>query len=529
MREFTFDIEQEFRRGLRPDERSGKIGEFLYECVNAKPTAYGIESIPEPINPFAVLPDIEFPSPQLFRGHGYTLLVGAREIWSVVEDPNGWTVGSIQLYDRTGAKTEAVPKGGGYWHFVDLGGTINEESSWMLFNGQSVVFRTGLNRLFNEANLTYLDNQRVINTGTKFRGRIISGGFKNSSLWDSSWLDLFSDWESANVEGYDFTFADIGKNWVMWSSIGGGDFPMWLMLPDKFKSRFNFPDQDTIFQRLRRNEFGWSPMPFVEEIVAMVPFQDKVVVYGGDGIAAMIPHSDSGLGLSTFGIREVENIGLAGRGAVAISGDKSVQVFVDRFGTLWTLSSDLALTRLGYEEFLRPLILEGGEIVITYDSGERHFYICGTHQSFVLTGDGLGETTNRITGGAYVGAAEGFTAIYDRIGTTETRIVTREFDLGIRGIKTITSIGLQMVTCDDVEVAVDYRYLKTQEFIRSPWIRLNNEGNAVARYSGIDFRIAIRAPRDIFVDLDRIRVRWQASDKRFIRGNYVSEASAGAG
>ena len=104
MKEFTLNVEDVWRRGLRTDSREQRGLHTLSECVNLKPTKFGLlpyELIPDPFLSGEFSSNsitISHPFPQVFRGDNITLLADATKIYSV--DESDWSL--TLLGDGTG-------------------------------------------------------------------------------------------------------------------------------------------------------------------------------------------------------------------------------------------------------------------------------------------------------------------------------------------------------------------------------------------------------------------------------------------
>ena len=263
--------------------------------------------------------------------------------------------------------------------------------------------------------------------------------------------------------------------------------------------------------RIRQGQFGFMPLPFSGDILRVKELGNGVMVYGSEGVAYM-PHVAGAELAPTFGLQMLNSVGIASRSAVG--GTEHMHVFIDTYGDLWRINTEMQLTRLGYREWLAPML--GTDIIISYDPHFADFYISNSDVCYLYTGDGMSEVRQQPTsihslGGELVGA-------FDEVSDTDARIVTNTFDMNIRAQKTITAIGVGISTESPVYVAVDYRYSKGDEYQRSHFVRLNKEGNAVLRVAGTEFRVVIHVPDRQDMEIDYIKVRWQSSDKRPIRG-----------
>ncbi len=214
-------------------------------------------------------------------------------------------------------------------------------TTWALFNGVVVV-------MYDPSSSKYLVwDSTTVQTGCEFRGRSIMGGFSN---WPAAWITAF-----AKLAEDDSTIShsmSLGDNWVMWSPIGEGGLgsPWWLFssLADDLTS--NGRDDDEYYKLrhlLARNDWGFMPMPFQNDVLRVEPLGKAVMVYGEDGICALYPTVVGDV--ATFGLRRIrglDRVGIKGRSAIAVYGgdgsdDSGEHRFVDTKNRLWSIKTDL--------------------------------------------------------------------------------------------------------------------------------------------------------------------------------------------
>lgn len=516
MREFSFILRDSFTKGLRSDSRLNRNKESLDEVINLQVTPYGLESFKEFTDPFNGSETVLFPFPQLFIGEGETILAGETVLESVDMSVTPWVSNPLTTYDgRNSELVKSIPAGD-IWHFADM------KDTWFLFNQNSIVFKTNHRGLKDLQNKILVLEDITINTGLYHRGRMLLGGFNPNDFWNSDWENLFLAWKESLAQQIPFGFSDIGSNWVIWSSIGGGDFPLWLFYPniavegfmEEWGDNYTFDIENSmLLEHLRRGEFGFMPMPWQGTVQRMLPMGNNVIVYGDEGISALVPASAQG----TFGLKRINDVGVVSRGAVFGTED-SGHVYLDKSGDLWLVTQDLQAERLGFSEFLFDLV--GNKVIVTYDEHRNNFYITDSTNSFVLD-QGLTKIREHPTSTFY---HEG-----GKIGlfTTEVysggRVVTGAFDMGFRGIKTITAIAIGADSTSRMNVAIDYKYNKGGVFKRSGFFLVNDNGFAEFRVSGVEFRLIIETDSYIGFNLDYAEVRYQAEDKRYIRGTRATE------
>ena len=518
MREFTNIIAQDLVQGLRRDERQMRNNGFLYNAYNVKSTQFGLRPYVPPTS-ISGLSTTNYPFPQIFNAKSGLMLFGQSSV-SKIDSLSPLTTTQHQTYDHKNFVITKNIEPAGVWHFVDL------DSAYYAFNSVSTVYRTNVPQMRNFTPRTLVQSDIRINTGCEFRGRVVTGGFTGSEVWNNDWKTMFESWEDELATTFTFDTNDIGKNWVLWSSIGGGDFPLWLIHPeyavfgfvdDNEEHGFEYHiDRSMLMDRIKRNEFGWMPMPWDGEVLVVKPLRNAVMVYGQDGIAALVPGKASEA--DTFGLVHMSSYGIPTRSCVG--GNLDRHVFFDQKGVMWTINSDLQIQRLGYQEFFKDDV--GLEMSIVHDKNYDEFHITLPNDSFILTNSGLTRHSAQvITGFDYRNQFTGV-VVPELIEEKEVQIVTGITDLGVRGIKRINSLNLSLYDTGDVNVAVDYRFDHSDSFSRTPFVPVNKEGNAVVKASGVDFRFVVESSARENFELDYIQVKWQASDKRNIRGVYVA-------
>lgn len=638
MREFETRVVDHLANGLRPSPRLGVNAPYLQDCMNMKPTVEGLVPYEKVQVPFGTPPTIDFPFPQLFKGKGVTLLADKTKIYAVNE--SDWGTSEITLVGSI--------SGTGSWHFLDL------FDYWLLFNGTTVIWKSNVHGLEGGAAAVNAVVTPTVQTGCYLNGRAFMGGFTGGtgagSIWNhASWTALLASWD-AKLPGNVAFSSNIGPNFVMWSSIGGGD-ALWIFRPTwATEIRTAGP---RIFEHIKRNELGWMPMPWQGTVRVMKPLGNAVVVYGDDGISALVHTMEP---IPTFGLKHLLNIGVAGRGAVG--GTDREHAFVDEAGYLWKIGVDLVPKRLDYHEFVQALT--EANIVISHDQEENEYYLSDGVDSLILTSKGLGimdqvVTSIITTAGALLGIAEDSqqnvsncvngTQAYDTFdgasatafhalktttaagiaqggsadeivlvngeeilvsfdlvlddpggndtlptvdlaldvdsalsksdeGPTETiegsnymvftasatatgavkfmsatgdtteftisnlviaipdcvraRATVEATDFGLRAIKTLTAVEVGLDSPVACHVVIEYRYSPSGSWAALPGVPVNTEGVAYVNVSAVEFRVQARANSftNTAPKISYINLRWKLSDKRQIRGIYVTPTSS---
>ena len=406
MREFYTFIEGDvLARGLRKRSKSSRNHLEMIKVLNVRCGEYGLERY-EPIeilskNYFHTQYgfSLDFPFPQIFLGIGKGFVLNKSSIYelnldTIVEDTS-FTLTEIDTYDVGTGNAVTRPLSGTRWNFIDF------EDVYMFVNGTSSIFAA--NRWIDnyKANTVHTgkvfsENTVSINTGCKHKGRTVLGGFNPTNFWNNDWKKFWLDWTVKHKTGMQFDATlGLGENFIMWSMSGGGDmFKLFfnrLAITGIYKGQTNFGDTDPlIFSMMKRGDAGFMPVSWNGAILEIKPIGNDILVYGNNGISAMQWYNDPA---PTYGEKVLSSIGIANPGAMG--GDDQVQVFVDKKGVAWRVTADRKIERLGYEEWLQPMVEEG--IYISYNPDLKDFYISNSSKSYLLSPFGLSEITQKIT------------------------------------------------------------------------------------------------------------------------------------
>ena len=504
MREFETRLVESFNNGLSPSPRLGVNTPYLSVCQNMKPTVEGLvshDAVQQAVSDLA----INFPFPQLFKGQSVILLADATKLYTVNE--TSWLKSQLTI---SGSITS-----GGAWHFVDL------FDYWILFNGSSVVYKSNKYMLDGSEPIIVALDSPTIQTGCYLNGRVILGGFGDDFWSDPKWQHIIEEWQESLTSGVSIT-PEMRQNFVLWSSIGGGD-ALWFLDPEDAVKGINFGDASTasgpkIFESLRRNEMGFMPMPWQGTVRLTKPLGDAVVVYGDDGISAIVQVLEP---TPTFGLKHIANFGIAGRGAV--SGSASEHIFVDKSGYVWRMGLDFVPKRLDYHSHIQNLTAE--DIVMSYDPGpDEHYISDGGSLTYVLTPKGLGSVEQYVT--SIILSNGSLLGVMRNSGTGAVTVTTEPIDFGIRGLKTLAAVEIGIESDEDatVNVQILVRYNKDQSFTTIPSVPANKEGTAYVNVTGLEFKIAVTVSTydSTLPKITYMNLRWKLSDKRMIRGIYAT-------
>lgn len=228
------------------------------------------------------------------------------QIFSTYKSTFVLTLDTIYSYDGsalTQLLTGIVP--GLMWSIADFG-------EYVLFtNGNVNLIRNITTGAFTVDDGTVFPVARCI---CAHRGRLILGGPKN--------------------------YPEVGEdysNWVAWSDI----------------NELNFVSPTELGQA-RRNLSGYMPMLWGGDILNIMPLNDKIIVYGDNGITAMLLATAEGAP-STYGQVPIPETGILSAEALTTNGEKdegSIQYFINTVGWLCKIDNNLKVERLGYKEFI---------------------------------------------------------------------------------------------------------------------------------------------------------------------------------
>lgn len=325
---------------------------------------------------------------------------------------------------------------------------------------------------------------RMVDGSALFVEVTIEGRVIESSLITSDTLEMVTSIEALAITNMDRT------NWIGWSKIGEANFAM-----------------------DRVNDAGFRPMEWTGYVYQILKLGKGAIVYGSGGVSMAVPVTEP---MATFGFREVLNVGVKNRTAVA--GDETVHYFIDNTGCLWKLTQE-GLLKLGFEEFLLPLEYP----VLIWDKESKRLHIGDSNTGYIVHNDAMGGGYGGLTGLYRVGSE--YKAISNVIvPNNPIYIVTDVMDFGHRGIKTIENFQLGLNVGSKVLAAIDYRYRVDQPFKTSRWAALNIEGVVHLRVAATDFRIRVRTIDHTQFELSYINIQYKSIDKRYMRSHQDKPA-----
>lgn len=510
MQEFNAPMSKAFLAGLRRETRTPRNSVGLTQCQNMFPREGVLVPSGEVSWPISGVSLWEsWPYPHFLLGRGATLLADEQTLYEV---SSAWSLTEFDIYDLYAQSSAFTPPSSSYqYHMADFG------PFWVLFRPDCTLLRLNQAGMFGEAVQVYGQDEITMNTGTEFHGRMIAGGFNPADYWPVDWDSLLEHWTDQLPYRVDTTTI-LGQNFVMWTQIGGGDVLSLFSAPAAVSGPLSEDERsltDMLFmERIRRNEWGFMPMPFSGEVLVVKPLGNTIIVYGTNGIAALYPVNAP---YPTFGCKPISDIGILSRGAVG--GDDLNHIYIDEGGSLHQITVEGQDQRIGYQEFLSSL----SNPIIAFDKHRREYHISDSTSGYILTREGMGESYQRPSSLLYRGSLYG--TFYE--GSDYSAILVSDvFDLGVRDVKTLTTVEVDVSTDEDVYVALDYRYSKDAAFSRSSWVLLNDEGFARLQVSAVEFRLCLKIDDNVGSQISSINLRWQRPGNRTIRGIYDSTSNA---
>ena len=534
----NIDFTEALQRGLRPDRRMPVNVPFLTTCTNMRPSPYGLKDFNTVVQPITstelslvgVTP--VWPWPQLFRGKGLSLLFDRIQVFSVTEAPvDDWQLTQLTTYDAadigsSSPSTKAITTGGP-WHFIDFYDT------WMAFNGVSVVFQMGF------SSTVWTTNAVTIATGADYKeARVFYAGFDPTDMYAlADWPTFLDSLQGADLPS-EFSAktlsAGADSNWVWWSTIGGGDL-LWLFSLTFMKyaslaavPTTGFSDARYYFKWLwDRNECGLRPLPWQGTVYQMKQLGDAMMAYGTGGVSALVP---SGGDPATFGLMNPTGwgtrLGIASRSA--IGGSDRGHLVVDEAGELWGITPDLQAQRLGYAEWLAPLL--GYEIVVSYEPTLDEYYISnGTTTYLYSESKGFcvapyAPTTVSYADSTPVGMIEASAS------PTAVDITSDWFRGG--GVGEVWTLNRLRLGTTDIDasgwsVAIEYRFKDSVAGTSSAAIHPDGRGVATFNLPGLEFRWHLTHDDKASCDLESV-VAELSMDGKISTREWLNASAPGA-
>lgn len=298
----------------------------------------------------------------------------------------------------------------------------------------------------------------------------------------------------------DASWYDGDRNYIAWSKIGDVD-----CRPD------------------RTNEAGYMPMDWQGSVYAVKQLGQHVMVYGHDGVSWITPHAAP---MATWGQKALEPFGVPSN--LAVAGSKKVHVFIDQSGDLWRITQNHELTRLGGKGLIQPMLRDFGpaNVVVTYHPKRDEAYVSGPYYHYVRTRTGWGGPNYVPLSGAAYWKPPGYTGGICVVPAKKGTIVLDEAILETAVIKfelnDVKSLQWVLVDIDtdviDIDGRILYRMGGRGAWTETDWKRVNKEGVVHLPITATEFRIQIRVKSPEYLEMDKMRIRWKPTGRRFVRG-----------
>jgi len=504
MREYDFNITPFFRYGLPTRGALRNNLPFLRQAKNVVIREGLLETYEDLVDPFDGTEAFAFPFPQVVVTATKTFLFYQTTIKEVDESLYPLSASSITTYSIADGTTPQAIVSGGIWHFAIFGKVL------YAFNGACIVFISGLDTLHGVTDRLFVATTPTVSTGIEHNGRILMGGFNANDFWTSTWGTLFTSWKASLPTGANVSEDEIDGSYIFWSSVGDGNFPLWLSYPDIYDYDLS-PTEDDIIKIIARNDFGYMKMPLGGTVLGFLPIGNDIAVFTDKCVVLITPYINENA--SGYGVKSVHRIGCAGRDCFAGSGD--IGYFISTQGKLWGVTSQ-GFLELGYEEFLLPEL--DGDLYMLYDDNENLLRISGSKQ-YILSGKHMTHAVELVSGT--------ITNIYGHFGIATpgigddadyVELESGVFDFGRRQMKTISSILVDISSEHTAEVSYAYRYNRTEAFEYTNWVSINSDGYAFHRITAVEFKVRIRIKGKSDTYISNGKIKYQLSDNRYTRG-----------
>lgn len=396
----TIDLSPALSKGLRADYRLRPNSLCLTECDGLRSCEFGVVPYEPPGD--GGVPVAPWPFPQFLRTETRFFLMAADEIYEV--DVDAESVTQLQMFTPDDYVTVIGPlmscTEGGPWQIANFYDTA------FLFNGVSTLaataFRSGTGGSLTPEIL--LLDTTTIGTGCASReGRLFLAGFDPTDFYATADWPTYLAALGGNVPDYivDSGVFDTlpGKNWVWWSTIGGGDALFLFALEPLIYGCFDPPaapavsmqyglDRPMVFDLWKRNQWGMRPMPFHGAVQTVLPLDDgTVVVYGEDGISALSPTSVGGIATVSLRKMDLGGVALGPNARCCAGGDELGHLFLSEDSELWFVAPDTSTQRIGCSEFFEDWD-DRSQVVVTRDRVKGVFYISNGYESFAISRGG---------------------------------------------------------------------------------------------------------------------------------------------
>lgn len=548
MREFGFEIKEALVNGLLPDPRLPINAPYLETLYNMKPSPMGLVRIDTATNASIGGSPGHTPTTDMRYLAGGTPLIidytstnlALKELTIAIGDTPTYTAttqfdgaGSltagqfIRGYDGAGSVTIQDDDGTSphNWQYIERDGIWIIANSFALITncgifGNGTVFAASVRD--DPGGATY---DGIVPSGVTMLGdRLVlagldtSGGTKfGEARFDNMWEAFKTYSEQVGITREN----DVCNNqWVMIGTPGGGssDIPFALEMSVLMGHRSQF--HNMAVEAAARGEITFCRIPWKGSIYGVRAIGNNVMVYGSDGVGIMTRVPSGEGSMPGYVIKQLHEVGLLGPSSHA--GDEFQQIFIDGRGDIFRVNAEGQISKAGYRKYIHPTTgnLQCEEISISYDPREGDYYISDESNCFVLTPTGLAKARHLVR--TIIPDHIGLYGSVPSSGGAAAYFVTHPINMKSRQIKLIGNMSLEYRDCTSVTMQVKTRYGASGEYTNNSDVAINLEGEVFAALQGSDFKFQVdmTPSTDITDDptVDELRVRWKATDKRYLRG-----------
>ena len=452
MRELELSISEMLKNGLRP-EKVPTGAQILTECLGFRCGKLWLEGYDQLSNPLILDIPITWPFPVFIADEKYNILVvrdsilAEDRVYEVSKDHD--TIMLLHHLDFIAYSQ------GSRMELADFGEYA------LMVNGKVTIYRETITDTW----VLALAQAKIplMETICNFKGQAVGGGVT------SAWYDC-------------------DEHHIIWSKIGELDF-----IPDE------------------KNTSGFRRDPWGGIVQHVKRLGDLVIVYGSEGLTAMIPVREPA---STFGFKEMYEIGIVNKGAVG--GSILRHLFVNSNYELCEVT-DKGVNILGYQEYISRLA--GKDIIVSYNQSTKDFYISNGAITFLYSPQGLTEVSQHPSSVWYSENSQHM--IPDVDDERDPYLITESIDFGLRGSKTIFVLELGITNYDQALVAIDWIMDRNNSGVTA-WVGENYQGVVNLIIAGTTFKVMMKltgVTSDTIISY--IKLRYKMTDLRSIRGVYA--------
>ena len=453
MREYEYIIDESLTKGLNPEHKILPLKKYLTECVGFKCGVSGLEKYGGLSNGLIGI-DLYYnwPYPQMIKGEKYNVLI-VRENTILNED-------TVYIVDDDNEHFEQIASIDALTHGV---GSLMELADF----GEYAFMTNGVAMIYWDPDLAIWSmistspTIPMMRTICNFKGQVIGG-------------NIVSDW------------YDCDETFYIWSRIGSMDFT-----------------------HDGENESGYRKCPYGGVVKNVRRLGDNVVGYSSKGITLIYPVNEP----TTFGFKELHNIGIINQGAV--NGTLDYQVYLGTDYILRSITSE-GIKELGYKHFMQKL--EGEDVIINYDPNNKDFYIGNSNKTFLLSPNGLTEIKQHPS--TVWSNSQETSIIPDAEDDQDIKLCSEIFDMGYKGEKTIFTVESGIFSASGIKDKV--YAADAVGWVESTYVPFNNMNISSLIIAGDMFKIELTFEElldDFYISY--IKARYKMTDLRGIRGVYA--------